>query len=199
MRRRARGGADGRRRLRSAPRRRQHAAEALEQRGLSRSVRTDQAEHLAAPDRERHAGQSGQPAVALGEITDEQQGFARNNGGGRGRRCGQVPNLPAPQGLLPGVVTPCGCRNDGALGVYGLTENIIPTVPDPPRACHTKFRPCQVTDRPMMMPSPAPKATSLAKCRLSCRRGIATYDATRYVGLPPSSRDAAGGPSRPRR
>ena len=110
---------------------RQHAAQALEQRRLSGAVGTDQAEHLAAPDRERHPGQRGQPGVALGEITDEQQGFARNNRGGRGRRCGQVPNLSGPQGLLPGVVTPWWRRNDGARVVYGLTENIIPTVPGP--------------------------------------------------------------------
>ena len=47
---------------------RQHAAEALEQRGLAGSVRADQPEHFARAHRERDVGQRRQPAVPLGEV-----------------------------------------------------------------------------------------------------------------------------------
>ena len=50
---------------------RQHAREALEQRRLAGAVRTDEAEHLAAPDGERDVAQGCQVSVAFGEIGDD--------------------------------------------------------------------------------------------------------------------------------
>ena len=46
---------------------RQHAGEALEQRRLPRSVRSDQTEDFARPDRKRHVGQRGEIPVPFGE------------------------------------------------------------------------------------------------------------------------------------
>jgi hypothetical protein len=46
---------------------RQHARQTLEQRRLARAVGADEAEHFARTDRQRHAGQRGQPAVRLGQ------------------------------------------------------------------------------------------------------------------------------------
>src|SRR2546423_2805103 len=57
---------------------RQHAAHALEQRRLSRSVRPDQAEHFALPDRKCDVVERREAAVTLSEMPDLQQASTCN-------------------------------------------------------------------------------------------------------------------------
>ena len=75
----------------------QHAAEAFEQRRLAGAVGTDEPEHLARMDRERHAGERGHASVLLREIADVEERLARDARLRERCSCRQGPNLPGPK------------------------------------------------------------------------------------------------------